>query len=289
MRPRWKPTLRCVRLCGGDTGASYNEFLTGLAKASGMDPNSLRAIASIESSMNPDSNRDKATQYKGLFQIGRDEWEKNGQGDIYNPADNAMAMARLAKQNSESFQKHFGHAPTDGERYMMHQQGLGFYTKGTMTNIQGNPYPGMSGPQTHESFEKGWTDELERRKAQYTKIHPADSETAGKIPETGKLAGPAPADADTGADLFTPRDPTSPGPGVSMEPKPAPDPKTLVDDSPSPSGSPPAAPSSPVTGEPRAGSDKSSALDVIDATGPTFGSGKARVPGLDASLGNPWA
>jgi hypothetical protein len=51
---------------------------------------------------------------------------------------------------------------------MMHQQGLGFYTRGAMTNIRGNPYPGMRGPQTHESFEAGWGREIERRAARFS-------------------------------------------------------------------------------------------------------------------------
>jgi hypothetical protein len=36
-----------------------------------------------------------------------------------------------------------------------------------MTNVAGNPYPGMSGPQTPETFQRGWSDTLARRMAPY--------------------------------------------------------------------------------------------------------------------------
>jgi hypothetical protein len=139
------------------------------AKASGLPREAIAAIASIESGGKANSNIDKKTQYKGLFQIGNrgsdSEWARRGEGDIYNAEDNAMAMARLVQANRESFMKHYGREPTPAEVYLMHQQGLGFFTRGAMTNIKGNPYPGMRGPQTHDSFLEGWTKELEKRMA----------------------------------------------------------------------------------------------------------------------------
>jgi hypothetical protein len=77
--------------------------------------------------------------------------------------DNAQAAARLAQANNAEFRDAFGRDPTPSETYLMHQQGPGFYTKGAMKNIAGNPYPGMSGQQTHDSFEQGWSREIERR------------------------------------------------------------------------------------------------------------------------------
>ena len=134
------------------------------AKAHHLDPNTMRAVASIESDMNPSSNANNGRKYKGLYQIGPEEWKRFGQGNIYNARDNANAAARMFEANKSKFREHYGRDPSDAELYMMHQQGLGFYTNGAMTNIGGNPYPGMRGPQTHESFESGWGRELERRK-----------------------------------------------------------------------------------------------------------------------------
>ena len=115
------------------------------AARAGMSPAEWKAIASIESSLTPNSNYDQGTQYKGLFQIGtRDrpgelsEWTRKGSGNVYNAMDNANAAAALAAENNAGFQKAFGRAPTPIETYMMHQQGLGFFTKGALTNVEGN-------------------------------------------------------------------------------------------------------------------------------------------------------
>jgi hypothetical protein len=135
------------------------------ADVAGVDRHTMGAIASIESSWNPQSNRNRQTQYKGLFQLGREEWATYGQGDIYNARDNAMATARMFLAHKENFNNLYGRDPSDRELYMIHQQGLGFFTRGAMTNIAGNPYPGMSGPQSHDSFMEGWGRELDRRKA----------------------------------------------------------------------------------------------------------------------------
>jgi hypothetical protein len=148
----------------------------------GFDPNTFRAIASIESSMDPASNRNRSTQYKGLFQIGREEWANFGSGgNIYSALDNAMAFGRMMRHHAEQFKSHFGRYPTDVQLYLMHQQGLGFYTRGVMTNVRGNPYPRMQGPQTSESFEAGWGRELMRRKAWFAGGRA--TETAAGAPE----------------------------------------------------------------------------------------------------------
>src|SRR5258708_5382253 len=150
-----------------------DEAIQRAARHAGVDPNTMRSIASIESGMVPSSNATRATQYKGLYQIGREEWRRSGAGgNIYSSNDNAMAAARLFRENKSQFRSHFGRDPNDTELYLMHQQGLGFYTRGAMTNISGNPYPGMSGPQTHESFEAGWGREVARRKAAFAKSNP---------------------------------------------------------------------------------------------------------------------
>lgn len=159
-----------VRQGSSDTDAA----IVRSARAHDLDPNFMRSIANIESGMNPSSNANARTQYKGLYQIGRNEWQRTGQGgNIYSADDNAMAAGRLFSENRRQFRKHFDRDPTESELYMMHQQGLGFYTRGAMTNIQGNPYPGMHGPQTHESFEAGWGRTIAARKAAYARAHPA--------------------------------------------------------------------------------------------------------------------
>lgn len=148
--------------------AEVDQAIVDASRAHRLDPNTMRSIASIESGMNPSSNANRATQYKGLYQVGHNEWDRfGGGGNIYSARDNAMATGRMFDANRGQFRARYGRDPTDTELYMMHQQGLGFYTRGAMTNISGNPYPGMHGPQTHESFEAGWGREVARRKAQF--------------------------------------------------------------------------------------------------------------------------
>jgi hypothetical protein len=140
------------------------------ARAHNFDPNLFRAAADIESGMNPSSNAHRATQYKGLYQLGHDEWRRFGaDGNIYSAHDNAMAAARAWDANRSQFRKHFGRDPTDAELYLMHQQGLGFYTRGAMTNIGGNLPPSARTPQnmTHEGFESWWGRRLARGKAAF--------------------------------------------------------------------------------------------------------------------------
>ena len=146
-------------------GGSVNDAIRATAGTAGMDEAHWKAIAGIESSLNPSSNANRSTQYKGLFQIGRDEWARTGQGSIYNAMDNAQSAARLASDNNAWFKGKYGRDPTPTETYMMHQQGRGFYSRGSMTNIGHNLPPDLHGPQTHASFEAGWGREIERRAA----------------------------------------------------------------------------------------------------------------------------
>ena len=185
---------------------SVDDAINQTAATAGMDPRYWRAVASIESSLNPSSNYNAATQYKGLYQVGGNEFATHGHGNIYNPMDNARAAASLAQANNATFREHFGRDPSPIETYMMHQQGPGFYLNGTMTNIAGNPYPGMRGPQTPASFEAGWARELERRAGGGGERPPSVAGTqyasAGGPPSgvpSGVRAGPAGATAGTAA------------------------------------------------------------------------------------------
>ena len=161
------------------TPADVTAAINATAAKAGMDVPTWKAIASIESSLNAASNFNRPTQYKGLFQIGSrgdgSEWSRKGSGDIYNPMDNANAAAALAAENNARFRELKGRDPTPIETYLMHQQGFGFYKNGTMTNIASNPYPGMSGAQTPESFEQGWGREIQRRAKYFSKSEEADS------------------------------------------------------------------------------------------------------------------
>jgi hypothetical protein len=173
----------------------------------GFNPAVLKGIASIESSWDPGSNRNKGTQYKGLFQIGKNEWKQyGGNGDIYNAADNANAAASMLRDHANWFSDNYGREPTPGELYMMHLQGRGFIKNGTMTNVAGNPYPGMRGDQTPQSFQQGWSDTLARRMAPFGG---ADSISG----EGGQAVAKAPAPFGPAAGAAAPQDLSGAVPG----------------------------------------------------------------------------
>jgi hypothetical protein len=156
-------------------GGDVDEAIRATAGKAGMSEANWKAIASIESSLNPGSNANARTQYKGLFQIGArgadSEWARRGSGNIYNARDNAEAAAALAQDNAARFRKLKGRDPTASEIYLMHQQGFGFYSRGAMTNIGGNLPPSLKGRSpatiTHDEFEQGWAREIERRASRY--------------------------------------------------------------------------------------------------------------------------
>jgi hypothetical protein len=150
--------------------AETNAAIEEAAGAYGFDADFMRAVASIESNMNPGIGTNRSG-YTGLYQFGADAWQDYGQGgDMASARDSAMAAARMFRANARQLERYLGRRPTDTELYIAHQQGAGFYWprwrgRNNMSgrNITGNPYPGMEGPQTRESFQAGWGAELERR------------------------------------------------------------------------------------------------------------------------------
>ena len=136
------------------------------SKLHNVDPNLLRGFVSVESGGDPNANRDNpGRQYKGLMQIGRTEWNTHGQGgDIYNPDANMMGGASLTQRNRQDFIRAMGREPTPAELYLVHQQGLGFFTNGTMTNIRGNLPAEAQTPEnmTREGYERWWTNRINR-------------------------------------------------------------------------------------------------------------------------------
>lgn len=100
------------------------ELIRQRAIAAGVDPVAALTIARIESSFNPSSNMNAATQYKGLYQLGRDEWAKHGTGNIYDPAANTDAFLKLYNNNASALAKSLGRDVTPQETYLAHQQGV---------------------------------------------------------------------------------------------------------------------------------------------------------------------
>jgi hypothetical protein len=87
----------------------------------GLDLAMMMSIAKIESNFNP---RAGTGSYKGLFQLSDYEFEKYGDGSIWDARDNARAAAHIFLVQGEKFKSALGHYPDFAERYMVHQQGI---------------------------------------------------------------------------------------------------------------------------------------------------------------------
>jgi predicted GIY-YIG superfamily endonuclease len=87
----------------------------------GVDLAMMMSIAKVESDFNP---RESTGSYKGLFQLSHYEFEKYGDGSIWDARDNARAAAHMFLIQAEKFRWALGHYPDYAERYMVHQQGI---------------------------------------------------------------------------------------------------------------------------------------------------------------------
>jgi predicted GIY-YIG superfamily endonuclease len=87
----------------------------------GLDLVMMMSIAKVESNFNP---RARTGSYKGLFQLSDYEFEKYGDGSIWDARDNARAAAHMFIVQAEKFKWAVGHYPDYAERYMIHQQGI---------------------------------------------------------------------------------------------------------------------------------------------------------------------
>ena len=102
---------------------SIQDDIIAAAKKYGVDPATMLAIAQIESKFDPNAyNKSGAS---GVFQFMPGTASDYGLSDPFNAAANIDAGARLARDNTAALTKVLGRAPTAGELYLAHQQGLG--------------------------------------------------------------------------------------------------------------------------------------------------------------------
>jgi hypothetical protein len=87
----------------------------------GLDLAMMMSIAKVESDFNPGA---RTGSYKGLFQLSDYEFNKYGDGSIWDARDNARAAAHMFLVQAEMFRGALGHYPDYAERYMVHQQGI---------------------------------------------------------------------------------------------------------------------------------------------------------------------
>lgn len=90
----------------------------------GIDPNTMRAIAQIESAGNPRAQNPRSSA-GGLYQFIDATANDYGLTNRFDPAQAADAGARLARDNAARLRGVLGREPTAGELYLAHQQGGG--------------------------------------------------------------------------------------------------------------------------------------------------------------------
>lgn len=144
-REERKPAAQTTRFA-----PEINTAINEAAKANDVDPRLLATFAQIESSGNPNAKRGS---YKGLFQLSEDIFaEYGGEGDIFDPQENANAAARKLKQDIEEFEDKFDRKPEPVDLYLLHQQGEGGYAA-HVSNPEAPAWENMHS--TAEGQEKG--------------------------------------------------------------------------------------------------------------------------------------
>jgi Transglycosylase SLT domain len=102
------------------TGNPHDEIRQA-ASLYGLDLAMMMSIAKVESNFKPHA---RTGSYKGLFQLSDYEFEKYGDGSIWDARDNARAAAHMFLVQAEKFKQALGHYPDYAERYIVHQQGI---------------------------------------------------------------------------------------------------------------------------------------------------------------------
>jgi hypothetical protein len=196
-----------------DMGYGEADPVGAAATQYGLDPSTLRAFIHIESGGDP---RAQTGSYKGLLQLGPDEWSRYGSGDIWNPTDNLNAGAAKLKAESASFAAKYGRAPTPADLYMVHQQGAGGYDA-HMAAPDAPAWQNMAS--TAEGQQKGarwakraiWGNVPDDMKPQFGSVDNVTSKAftdlwAQKVARLGGAPAPAPAsDAPRGVTTLTMR------------------------------------------------------------------------------------
>lgn len=107
------------------------EVEDAIAQASaryGVPIEAMRAQAQLESGGNPNA-QNPSSSAGGLYQFIDSTAKQYGLANKYDPYQSADAAGRLMRDNYNGLSNALGRAPTNGELYLAHQQGLGGATK----------------------------------------------------------------------------------------------------------------------------------------------------------------
>ena len=101
------------------------QAIMGAAHRHGVDPESLKTIAMLESRGDPTAENTRGSGAAGLFQFMPGTAQEFGVQDPFDPVQSAEGAARMTARHQEALAQRLGRRPTTGELYLAHQQGLG--------------------------------------------------------------------------------------------------------------------------------------------------------------------
>jgi hypothetical protein len=184
---------------GGGPTSEMIETFSEIEKRHNLPAGYLVKMAEIESRFGHAPDRPKS-QYKGMFQMGRQERAATGVKDPSDWRQSAEGAAKLSESNAKILEKALGRAPTGRELYLAHQQGASGASAllrhpelpadqalrlarvpDATHHVTANPYPGMGrGMPTAGQFSQGWESRFDRAAPGVTQYASAPS-SAGVV------------------------------------------------------------------------------------------------------------
>jgi hypothetical protein len=156
---------------------AIQDTIARVAAENGVDPAFALAVASRESSFDPNAKASKTI--RGLFQMRGDLRDKYGIGNSKDPAIQTLGWVRFINDTGQQMRAELGRDPTDGELYLGHywgpdrasrviagaQAGLSPADVFTPRELAENPALGRG--ETVGALAQKITGDIDRRKAKY--------------------------------------------------------------------------------------------------------------------------
>jgi len=101
----------------------YDDLYEKHGNRTGIDAAYIKRVAQIE---NSERAGGCTGSYCGIMQLSESEFRRGGgTGSRFDPEQSIMAATNIWQQQALAFKEKYGRDPTHGERYLMHNQGVG--------------------------------------------------------------------------------------------------------------------------------------------------------------------
>src|SRR6516162_7555887 len=101
----------------------YDDLYEKHGNRTGLDPAFIKRVAQIE---NSERAQGCTGSYCGIMQLSESEFRRwGGTGSRFDPEQSIMAGTNKFQWEGLQFKEKYGRDPTYGERYLMHNQGVG--------------------------------------------------------------------------------------------------------------------------------------------------------------------